>query len=373
MVQYSVVVCTFARTSLRPPAARTMHSFSFMSPTRTDGSPAAAPERGRPPVVVITGASAGIGRALAREYARKGATLGLLARGAEGLIAAKTEVEALGGRALACICDVSDDEAVEAAAATIERDLGPIDIWINNAMASVFAPIDDTTPADFRRVTDVTYLGSVYGTLAALKRMRPRNRGTIVQIGSLLARRSIPLQASYCAAKHALEGFTESLRCELLHDRCAVSVTMVHLPAVNTPQFSWVKTTLAHAPQPMGKIYQPEVVARAIVDAAAHPRRTTLAGGSMIVPWFLQKVAPGLLDHVLARRAVEGQQMEAPIAPARRDNLWVPLPGDHGAHGSFDDRATSTSLQAWANRHRRALGLSALAIAAFAWLQRRRA
>jgi NAD(P)-dependent dehydrogenase (short-subunit alcohol dehydrogenase family) len=322
--------------------------------------------------VVITGASAGIGRAIAREYGRKGARVALLARGREGLEGAAREIEELGGEALAIVCDVADDQAVEEAASRIEDQFGPIDIWINNAMASMFAPAEQMQAGDFRRITDVTYLGAVYGTLAALKRMKPRNRGTIVQVGSLLARRSIPLQSAYCAAKHALEGFTESLRCELMHDKSNIQLTMVHLPAVNTPQFSWVKTTLPRAPQPMGKIYQPEVAARAIVEAADHPRRTVLAGGSMLLPWFAQKIAPGVLDRVLAKKGVEGQQSPTEhVLADHRHNLWVPVPGDHGAHGRFDATSTSKSMQLWANRHRRRLGVLALALAAVTWRLRR--
>lgn len=317
--------------------------------------------------IVITGASAGIGRAIAREYGRRRARVALLARGREGLDATRREIEELGGEALSIVCDVADDEAVEAAAMQIETQLGPIDVWINNAMVSMFAPADRMSPGDYRRITDVTYLGAVYGTLAALRRMKPRDRGTIVQVGSLLARRSIPLQSAYCAAKHALEGFTESLRCELLEERSNVQLTMVHLPAVNTPQFSWVKTTLPREPQPMGKVYQPEVAARAVVDAADRPRRTVLAGGSMIVPWFLQKVMPGTLDKVIAHDGVSGQQSDEPISPSRRHNLWQPVPGDHGAHGRFDERAAPRSMQLWANRHRRRLGLLAAALAVVTW------
>lgn len=322
--------------------------------------------------VVVTGASAGIGRAIAREYGRKGARIALLARGRDGLEAAAREIAELGGEALPIVCDVADDQAVEAAATRIEDQFGPIDVWINNAMASMFAPAEQMQAGDFRRITDVTYLGAVYGTLAALRRMKPRNRGTIVQVGSLLARRSIPLQSAYCAAKHALEGFTESLRCELMHDKSNIKLTMVHLPAVNTPQFSWVKTTLPRAPQPMGRVYQPEVAARAIVDAAEHPRRTVLVGGSMLLPWFAQKIAPGVLDRVLAKNGVEGQQSPTEhVVTDHRHNLWVPVPGDHGAHGRFDSTATSTSLQLWANRHRRRLGVLALALAAVTWRVRR--
>lgn len=326
----------------------------------------------KPPVVVITGASAGIGRAIAREYGQRGARVALIARGREGLDAAKAEIEEMGGEALAIVCDVADDQAIEEAARQVEDQLGPIDVWINNAMASMLAPVSEMQAGDFRRVTDVTYLGAVYGTLAALRRMKKRDRGTIVQVGSLLARRSIPLQSAYCAAKHALEGFTESLRCELMHDKSNVKLTMVHLPAVNTPQFSWIKTTLPKAPQPMGKIYQPEVAARAVVDAADRPRPTMLAGGSLLLPWFLQKVPPGVLDRVLAKRAVDGQQSPTEhVLAEHRHNLWVPVPGDHGAHGRFDHEATRSSMQLWANRRRRKLGLLSVALAVLTWRVRR--
>ena len=321
----------------------------------------------RPEVVVVTGASAGVGRAIVREFAQHGAAIGLLARGLEGLEAARQEVEAAGGRALVVPTDVSDDVQVERAAEMVERQLGPIDIWINNAMVSVLSPFQQMTTADFRRVTDVTYLGYVHGTQAALRRMVPRNRGTIVQIGSALAYRAIPLQSAYCAAKHAVQGFTESLRCELIHDGSRVHLTTVQLPAVNTPQFSWIKTRMPCHPQPVPPIYQPEVIARAVYWAAHHRRRELAVGSSTVKAILGDKVIPGLLDHYLAWVGYEGQQTREPVKPDRPHNLYEPLPGDHGAHGLFDDRAITFSLQSWANRYRGWLGLATLGVAALLW------
>jgi NAD(P)-dependent dehydrogenase (short-subunit alcohol dehydrogenase family) len=305
-----------------------------------------------PDVVVITGASAGVGRATAREFAARGASLGLIARGVDGLEAAKREVEEAGGRALALSCDVADADGVERAAARVEAELGPIDIWINNAMVSVFSPIREMTPDEIRRVTDVTYHGVVYGTLSALRRMLPRDRGTIVQVGSALAYRGIPLQSAYCGAKHAVQGFTESLRCELLHDRSHVHVTMVQLPALNTPQFSWVKSRLPREPQPVPPIFQPEVAARAIHYAAYARRREISVGWPTVQAIYGNALAPSLGDRILARIGYDAQQTNEPVRPGRRDNLWEPVPGDHGAHGSFDSRAKSFSVQDWLNRHR---------------------
>src|SRR5437763_6239614 len=289
--------------------------------------------------VAITGASAGVGRATARKFARSGARVALLARGRDGLEAARKEVEEFGAKALVVLVDVANAEQVEAAAVQIEAERGTIDIWINNAMVSVFSPIKEMTPEEFRRVTEVTFLGCVYGTLAALKRMLPRDRGTIVQVGSALAYRSIPLQAAYCAAKHALRGFTDSLRCELMHDRSGVHVTMVHLPAVNTPQFDTVRTRLPHQPQPVLPLYQPEVAAEAIVDAAVRPRREIWVGGSTVATILGNRLAPGLADRYLARTGYEAQQTDEPVPAGRPDNLFEPVPGDHGAHGRFDARA----------------------------------
>jgi NAD(P)-dependent dehydrogenase (short-subunit alcohol dehydrogenase family) len=335
-------------------------------------------KRKKAEVVVITGASAGVGRATAREFAREGARVALVARGRDGLEAARREVEELGGRALVLPLDVADHEAVERAAARVERELGPIDVWVNNAMLSVFSPVREMRAEEYRRVTEVTYLGYVHGTLAALKRMLPRDRGVIVQVGSALAYRGIPLQSAYCGAKHAVQGFHDSLLAELLHDKSNVRVTMVHLPAVNTPQFTWVRSRLPREPQPVPPIFQPEVAARAVRWAARHPeRREVYVGWPTVKAVVGDKLAPGLADHYLARNGYESQQTDEPTAPDRRDNLWQPLPGDHGAHGPFDDRASDSSAQFWATTHRPLFALAgagALAAAALAArLLRRRA
>jgi NAD(P)-dependent dehydrogenase (short-subunit alcohol dehydrogenase family) len=317
----------------------------------------------RAEVVVITGASAGVGRAAAREFARYGAQIGLLARGIDGLTAARKEVEELGSEALVVPTEVADADEVESAAAQIEAEFGQIDIWINNAMTSVFSPIKQMTPAEFRRVTEVTYLGYVYGTLAALKRMLPRDRGVIVQVGSALAYRGIPLQAAYCAAKHAVQGFCDSLWCELLHDNSNVKVTMVQMPAVNTPQFGWVKSRLPRKAQPVPPIFQPEVAAEAIYFAAHNPRREFYVGLPTVKAIVADKIAPALVDHYLARTGYDSQQYDGAEDPNRPDNLWQPVPGDHGAHGTFDSRARSWSPQLWASEHRTALTLGVLALA----------
>lgn len=311
--------------------------------------------------VVVTGASAGLGRATAREFGRHGARVGLLARGQEGLEAAKREIESLGGSALVIPTDVSDAAAVEAAAARVEEQFGPIDIWVNNAMASVFSPVKEMLPEEFKRVTDVTYLGVVYGTLAALKRMLLRDRGTIVQVGSALAYRSIPLQAAYCAAKHAIAGFTDSLRCELIHDKSNIHVTMVQMPALNTPQFGWVKSRLQHKAQPVPPIFQPEVGARAIYYAAHRHRRELYVGWPTLEAIVSNKIAPGLLDRYLGRNGYSSQQTSEPEDPHRPDNLWQPVRGDHGAHGDFDSRAHPRSYETWIAKHRTVFTLSALA------------
>src|SRR5207248_4960201 len=296
-------------------------------------------------VVVITGASAGVRRATTRKFARLGARIALLARGTDGLEVAQREVEELGGTAIVVPVDVANAEQVEAAAARVEIDLGKIDIWINNAMASVFSPIKKMTPEEFRRVTEVTYLGCVYGTLAALKRMLPRNHGTIIQVGSALAYRGIPLQAAYCAAKHAVQGFVDSLRCELIHDKSKVRVTMVHMPALNTPQFGWVKSRLRHKAQPVPPIFQPEVGARAVYWAAHHKRRELYVGMSTVEAIVGNKIAPGMLDHYLGRTGFASQQTSEPESPDRANNLWEPLAVDHGAHGTFDQRASGKSWE----------------------------
>jgi NAD(P)-dependent dehydrogenase (short-subunit alcohol dehydrogenase family) len=316
----------------------------------------------RPEVVVITGASAGVGRATVRRFARDGAHIGLLARGVDGLEGARREVEAMGARALVLPTDVADAEQVEAAARRVEAEFGPVDVWINNAMASVFSPVKEMTPAEFKRVTEVTYLGAVYGTLAALRRMLPRDRGVIVQVGSALAYRGIPLQAAYCGAKHALQGFVDSLRSELLHDRSNVHVTMVQLPALNTPQFDWVKSRLPGRAQPVPPIYQPEIAAEAIHYAARSRRREMYVGWPTIKAIVGNKIAPGFADWYLAQSGYEAQQTSEPEDPARPHNLWQPVTGDHGAHGRFDHRASRFSPQVWASTHREALALAGAAL-----------
>src|SRR5580700_1067543 len=306
--------------------------------------------------VVITGASAGIARATARIYGERGARVGLIARGQAGLDAAAADVESAGGKALALAADVADFAQVDSAATKVEDAFGPIDVWVNVAFTSVFAPFDEISAAEFRRVTEVSYLGFVHGTMAALSRMRPRDRGVIVQVGSALGARSIPLQSAYCGAKHAINGFTSSLRCGLLHDKSNVSVTVVQMPAVNTPQFSWVRSRLSHDPQPVPPIYQPEVAARGVVFAADHPaRRQYWVGGTTALTILANRVVPGLLDHYLARTGYSSQQTKQLAAADRRDNLQEPVDGpvgtDHGAHGSFDDRSHDRSAQLWLSQH----------------------
>jgi len=307
-------------------------------------------------VVVITGSSAGVGRATARAFGARGAWVGLLARGRDGLEAAAREVEQAGGRALAIPTDVADPEAVEAAAAEVERQLGPIDVWVNCAMATIFSPFDRISPDEYRRATEVTYLGFVYGTMAALKQMRPRNRGTIVQVGSALAYRAIPLQSAYCGAKFAIRGFTDSIRCELLHDNSAVHITMVQMPALNTPQFDWARDKLDKKPQPVPPIYQPEVAAKAIVYAAEHPgRREYWVGASTAGTLLANAVAPGILDRYLARTGFQAQQTDQPHDPSDPGNLWRPKDAgdghDFGAHGEFDAKSKDRSVQVWASQH----------------------
>jgi len=314
-------------------------------------------------VVMITGASAGIGRATAQAFARRGASIGLLARGRAGLEAAKAEVEKLGGRGLILIADVADDKAVEAAAEQLEREFGPIDIWINNAMASVFSPIMQITPDEYRRVTEVTYLGYVWGTMAALRRMTARKRGVIIQVGSALAYRGIPLQSAYCAAKHAIQGFVDSLRCELIHDKCDIHVCMVEMPAVNTPQFEWVKSRLPNKAQPVPPIYQPEVAADAIVFAATHRRREIYVGSPTVKAILADKIMPGFLDHYLGRTGYDSQQTSEPKDPNQPHNLFAPVPKDAGAHGQFDAQARTTSFQLWLDKNR-PLYISAILILA---------
>lgn len=322
-------------------------------------------------VAVVTGASAGVGRATSRALASAGFDVALLARGAEGLKAARAEIEELGRRGIEVPTDVSDADQVEGAADAAERELGPIDLWVNNAMVSVFAPFKEMDADDFRRVTEVTYLGYVYGTQAALRRMLPRDRGKIIQVGSALAYRGIPLQSAYCGAKHAIQGFNESLRTELLHEGSNVKVTMIQLPAMNTPQFDWVKTTLDKHPQPVPPIWQPEVAADAIVWAADHDRREINLCWTSSATILANKIAPGLLDRYLARTGFEGQQTDRPLEPDREDNLWHPVPGDHGAHGEFDARSRSSSPHWWANRNRKWIAVGAAALGGASALLRR--
>ncbi|MGW4589721.1 SDR family oxidoreductase [Amycolatopsis thermoflava] len=318
-------------------------------------------------VVVVTGASGGIGRAAARAFGERGNRVALLARGEKGLKAAAEEVERAGGEALTVPVDMADHAAVDAAADQVEGAFGPIDVWVNDAFTGVFARFTDIEPEEFRRVTAVTYLGYVNGTRTALKRMLPRDRGAIVQVGSALAYRGIPLQSAYCGAKHAIQGFTEALRCELLNDKSNVHVTMVQMPGVNTPQFDWVLSRLPRRAQPVPPIYQPEIPARAIVYAADHPRRREYwVGGSTVATLIANKFAPGLLDRYLARSGVKSQQTKQPRDPHQPANLWVPADDsegeDFGAHGRFDRKAKARSPQLWASQHHGLLG--ALAVAA---------
>jgi NAD(P)-dependent dehydrogenase (short-subunit alcohol dehydrogenase family) len=316
----------------------------------------------RGPIVMITGASAGVGRAVALAFARRGASIGLLARGRAGLEGARRDIESAGANALMLQADVADAGQVEAAAATLEDTFGPIDIWVNNAMASVFSPVAEMTPDEFRRVTEVTYLGVVHGTLSALRRMVPRNAGVIIQVGSALAYRGIPLQSAYCAAKHAVQGFCDSLRSELLHDGSRVRVTMVQLPAMNTPQFDWVKSRLPNKAQPVPPIFQPELAADAIVWASEHDRRELYVGLPTVAAILGDKATPWLADRYLARSGFTAQQTTEPEDPARPDNLWAPVDADRdfGVHGRFGARAQRHSGQLWATEHRTLLAGAAL-------------
>jgi NAD(P)-dependent dehydrogenase (short-subunit alcohol dehydrogenase family) len=311
-----------------------------------------------PRVVVVTGASAGLGRAVACGFGARGNRVALLGRDGGALDEAARDVEGAGGRALVVPTDVSMWEQVDAAARKVEDEFGPIDVWVNNAMTSVFAPFKELEPDEFERVTDVNYLGYVYGTMSALRRMLPRDRGTIVQVGSALAFRSVPLQSAYCGSKHAILGFTTSLRSELLHDHSRVKVTMVQMPAMNTPQFSWVRTKMPKSPKPVSPIYQPEVAARGVLYAADHPNRHSYyVGISTSVTVLANKVAPGLLDRYLARTGYQSQQTSTPVEHDRPDNLFEPLHDFHETHGEFDRESWSHSPQLWATTHRRALAI----------------
>lgn len=313
-------------------------------------------------VVVVTGASAGLGRSIVRSFAREGANVTLIARGEEGLLGAKKEAEQWGVKALVIPMDVSNAAGFNKAADLTEEQLGPIDIWINNAMVSVFGPLKKMSPDEFKRVTDVTYLGQVYGTMAALKKMLPRNKGKIILIGSALAYRGIPLQSAYCGAKHGIHGFFESLRAELYHDKSNIQLTMVQMPAMNTTQFGFVKSYLPNKPKPMGAIYQPEAAADAVLYAARHDEREVFYGYSTYKTILGNKVVPGYLDKYLGKTGYEGQQTKEAKDPDRQNNLWESIPGDHGAHGPFTKHAKHSSpiLFAKKNKWVIAAGLGAL-------------
>ena len=328
-----------------------------------------------PPVVVITGASAGVGRATVRRFSRSKASIALIARGEDGLEGARREVEEAGGKALVRPCDVADHDAVERAAERIEATLGPIDIWINAAFAGMVAPFTDMAMEDYERVTRVTYLGQVHGARAALRHMLPRDRGSIVLVGSALAYRGIPLQSAYCGAKHAVQGFQDSLRAELIHAGSKVHVGMVQLPGVNTPQFDWIKTTMPRQPRPASPPYQPELAAEALHYAAHHRRKEITLGWEALQAIWADRLASPLVDRYLARTGVSGQQGEEPVTPDRVDNLYSPAPGDRGAHGRFDAEARTRSSQFWLTTHRAQIALGgalALGAGALAWLGSRR-
>jgi NAD(P)-dependent dehydrogenase (short-subunit alcohol dehydrogenase family) len=319
-------------------------------------------------VVVITGATGGVGRATAWAFAKQGARIALIARETHQLEATKKEVENLGGQAMPISVDVAEADRIEAAAKAIEERLGPIDVWVNNAMASVFAPIKEISPAEFKRVTDVTYLGQVYGAMAALKRMLPRNKGSIVFVGSALAYRGIPLQSAYCGAKHGIEGFYDSLRCELEHDKSNIKTCMVQLPAMNTTQFGWVLSRLPNKPRPMGKVYQPEVAARAILFAAAHNRRSIWVGFPTYKAILGNKLVPSVGDWVLSREGYSGQQTNQPEPPDRKNNVWEPVHEDRGAYGDFGKISTNKSFTLWASMNRNIVRTIAGATAVAAYM-----
>lgn len=344
----------------RAPASRKGNSLS------TNGS-------SRPEVVVVTGAAAGLGRAIAQRFGFEGAKVGLIARDKQSLEDAKRDIEQAGGQGLVLPVDVADPDQVEAAAALAEEMLGPIDIWINVAMTSVFSPIKEMTPNDYKRVTEVNYLGYVYGTLSALKRMLPRDHGTIVQVGSALAYRGIPLQSAYCASKHAIQGFMDSLHAELLHDHSHVHATMVQMPAMNTPQFEWCKSRMPYKSQPVPPIFQPEVGAEGVYWAAHHRRREVFVGLPTTIAIIGNKIAPSLADHYLARTGYTSQQTNEPTDPNMPNNLYEPVHGNWGAHGPFDNRSHDHSLQLWETTHQGPLALAAVAMiaGAVAWLVRR--
>ncbi|HSV14663.1 MAG TPA: SDR family oxidoreductase [Tepidisphaeraceae bacterium] len=323
-------------------------------------------DNGKPRVIVVTGASGGVGRAVVRQLGQQRAKIGLLARGRDALEGAKRDVEQAGGEGLVLPTDVSQFDQVEAAAKAVEERFGPIDVWINDAMVSMYSPFMQMKPEEFKHIVEVTFLGQVYGTRCALQRMVPRDRGVIIQVGSALAYRSIPLQSAYCASKHAIGGFTESVRSELIHMKSNVRISMVNLPGVNTTQFEWTKNNLPHKPRPTGPIFQPEVAADAICWTIDHDRRQVDVGWPTVEAVVGEKLIPGTLDHYLAHAAWEGAQLPEPADPNHKDNFWQPLPGDHGSHGPFDAQAKEHSTQLWATKHRTGLLFAAAGLVAAA-------
>lgn len=321
----------------------------------------------KPEVIMITGASAGLGRAIVQAFAKRKACMGIIARDRDRLETVRKEAEMLGGKALILPLDVANADQVEAAAEEVEKEFGPLDIWINNAMASVFSPAKEMTAGEYQRVTEVTYLGYVYGTLSALRRMLPRDRGMIIQVGSALAYRGIPLQSAYSAAKHAVQGFTESVRCELMHDGSQVRISMIQLPAMNTPQFDWVKSRMPRKPQPVPPIYQPEIIADAIIWAAYHYRREWYIGGSTALAIIGNKIAPGFGDKYLAIKGYNAQQYNGKADSDRPYNLYEPVKGNYGIHGGFDRLAYNYSFQIWISRHLKWI-VMVFAIVLFAYL-----